>query len=226
MSPATWAALRALFDQALVLPPAQREPFVAAADPDLQDELSALLAHHLASTGAHPFLHQPAQSAQSAFAPSAARPGQRLGDWEIVALLGTGGMDSGAVLQRFALERQALARLSHPHIARLLDAGASEDGLPYFLLEYVDGKPIDEAVRGLPLEARLTLFLQLADAVGHAHRNLLVDSQAQVKLRDFGIAKAVDPLKGRGSNTGDVTVGGVRPFTPNYASPSRCAASR
>ena len=249
MSPATWAALRALFEQALALPPAQREAFVATAAPDLQGELSALLAHHLASTGAHPFLVSPATPSQ------AARPGQRLGAWEIVAPLGTGGMgevfearradgryegraavkllkrgmDSSAVLQRFALERQALARLSHPHIARLLDAGASDEGLPYFVLEYVDGQPIDQAVRGLPLEARLKLFLQLADAVGHAHRNLLVhrdlkpsnvlvDGQAQVKLLDFGIAKALDPLEGPDS---DVTVGGVRPFTPNYASPEQ-----
>ena len=70
-------------------------------------------------------------------------------------------------------ERNALARLNHPHIARLLDAGASEDGLPYFVMEYVDGRPIHEAALGLSLEHRLRLFLQLADAVAHAHRQLL-----------------------------------------------------
>ncbi len=194
---------------------------------------------------------------------SAARKGQRLGAWQIVRALGAGGMgevfearradgsfegraavkllkrgmDSAAVLQRFALERQALARLSHPHIARLLDAGVSLEGLPYFVLEFVDGRPIDEAVRSLPLQQRLQLFLQLADAVAHAHRNLLVhrdlkpgnvlvDAEGQVKLLDFGIAKALDPLEGRGSgpdirNDDHATVGGVRPYTPHYASPEQ-----
>ena len=196
-------------------------------------------------------------------AQSAARSGQRLGAWQIVRAVGAGGMgevfearradgsyegraavkllkrgmDSAAVLQRFALERQALARLSHPHIARLLDAGVSPEGLPYFVLEYVDGRPIDEAVRGLPLQQRLQLFLQLADAVAHAHRNLLVhrdlkpgnvlvDAEGQVKLLDFGIAKALDPLEGSGGgadgrSNGNTTVGGVRPYTPHYASPEQ-----
>ena len=185
----------------------------------------------------------------------AARIGLRLGDWEIVRAIGAGGMgevfearradgqfdgraavkllkrgmDSAAVLQRFAQERQALARLSHPHIARLLDAGASDEGLPYFVLEYVDGRPIDLAVRGLPLTSRLRLFLQLADAVAHAHRNLLVhrdlkpgnvlvDTEGQVKLLDFGIAKALDPLEHQHGNT---TVAGQRPYTPNFASPEQ-----
>ena len=185
----------------------------------------------------------------------AVRPGQRLGAWEIVRAVGEGGMgevfearradgqydgraavkllkrgmDSAAVLRRFAQERQALARLSHPHIARLLDAGANADGLPYFVLEYVDGQSIDAAVRGLALDARLRLFLQLADAVAHAHRNLLVhrdlkpgnvlvDRDGQVKLLDFGIAKALDPLDG---HDGATTVGGQRPYTPHYASPEQ-----
>ncbi len=185
----------------------------------------------------------------------AARVGQRLGAWEIVRPLGAGGMgevfearradgsyegraavkllkrgmDSAAVLQRFAQERQALARLSHPHIARLLDAGASAEGLPYFVLEYVDGQPIDVAVRGLTLEQRLQCFMQLADAVAHAHRNLLVhrdlkpgnvlvDLEGRVKLLDFGIAKALDPLE---HHDGHTTVGGVRPYTPHYASPEQ-----
>ena len=196
----------------------------------------------------------------------AQRIGERLGDWEIVRPLGAGGMgevfearradgafegraavkllkrgmDSAAVLQRFAQERQALARLNHPNIARLLDAGASAAGLPYFVLEFVDGRPIDEAVRTLDLDARLNLFLQLADAVAHAHRNLLVhrdlkpgnvlvDTEGQVKLLDFGIAKAIDPFDGAGAEgragggaaDQHATVGGVRPFTPHYASPEQ-----
>ncbi|MBL8347796.1 MAG: serine/threonine protein kinase [Rubrivivax sp.] len=187
------------------------------------------------------------------------RHGQRVGAWRIVARLGSGGMgevwlaeradgafqgeaaikilrrgmDSQGVLARFALERQALARLTHPHIARLLDAGTTPDGLPYFVMEHVRGRPIDEAARGLPLPARLALFLQLADAVSHAHRNLLVhrdlkpgnvlvegerEGDGKVKLLDFGIAKALDPLE---SGDAGLTLADERPFTPHYASPEQ-----
>ena len=186
------------------------------------------------------------------------RQGQRFGAWQIVGALGSGGMgevfearradgtfegraavkllkrgmDSVAVLKRFASERQALARLSHPNIARLLDAGASDDGLPYFVMEFVSGLPIDQAVNGLTLEDKLNLFLQLADAVAHAHRNLLVHrdlkpgnvlvtADGEVKLLDFGIAKALDPLEGIDPQESNTTVGGVRPYTPNYASPEQ-----
>ena len=136
------------------------------------------------------------------------------------------GLDSAAVLARFAQEQQALARLNHPHIARLFDAGRSADGLPYFVMELVDGQPIDLACKPLALEARLALFLQLADAVAHAHRhllvhrdlkpgNVLVTHDGQVKLLDFGIAKALDPDEVDASTT----QAGVRPYTPHYASP-------
>ncbi len=196
-----------------------------------------------------------AHEAQDAQEAHEGRQGQRLGPWRIRSLLGRGGMgdvwlatrddgsfegeaaikllrrglDSRQVLARFALERQVLARLNHPHIARLLDAGTTEDGLPYFVMERVQGRPIHEAAVALPLEGRLALFLQLADAVMHAHRNLLVhrdlkpsnvlvDAEGRVKLLDFGIAKALDPLE---DNDGLTTVGSARPFTPHYASPEQ-----
>ncbi len=255
---AAWAAIMALFVSCVDLPAAAREPLITAAALDAAGlaELRSLLAHHDQATGAQVFM---TESAAQQLAEGAARVGQRLGAWEIVRAIGAGGMgevfearradgsydgraavkllkrgmDSAAVLQRFAQERQALARLNHPHIARLLDAGASEEGLPYFVLEFVDGQPIDEAVRPLALEQRLKLFLQLAEAVAHAHRNLLVhrdlkpgnvlvDTEGQVKLLDFGIAKALDPLEGLpDQGAGNTTVGGVRPYTPNYASPEQ-----
>jgi eukaryotic-like serine/threonine-protein kinase len=235
----------------------------------------SLLQHHDAAQSQPDFLAAPRGPLLTTEAIDAAlhllQPGQRLGAWEVVRRIGVGGMgevfevrradgsfegraavkllkrgmDSTSVLQRFALERQALARLNHPHIARLLDAGASAEGLPYFVMEYVQGQPIREAAALLPLEQRLRLFLQLADAVAYAHRNLLVhrdlkpsnvlvDAEGQVKLLDFGIAKAIDPaepvgaLGGAGAAAGagpaaesTLTAGGARPFTPEYASPEQ-----
>ena len=257
---ARWANIKALFEATVELRAAAREPLITAAglDADSLVELRSLLAHHDQITSGAVFMAEGAAQALAAAPAQAAATGQRLGAWEIVRPIGSGGMgevfearradgsyegraavkllkrgmDSAAVLQRFAQERQALARLSHPHIARLLDAGASADGLPYFVLEYVQGQPIDEAVKSLTLDQRLRLFLQLADAVAHAHRNLLVhrdlkpgnvlvDSEGQVKLLDFGIAKALDPLESSEGNDGNTTVGGQRPYTPNYASPEQ-----
>jgi hypothetical protein len=257
----SWARLKAVFDAALDAPPASREALIAAAGLGAADEaeLRSLLAHHADVTGGQPFLALPAAALQALGRDDpAARVGQRLGAWEVLRPLGAGGMgevfearradgqyegraavkllkrgmDSVAVLQRFALERQALARLSHPQIARLLDAGASAEGLPYFVMEYVDGRPIDQALQGLGLEQRLAVFLQLTDAVAHAHRNLLVhrdlkpgnvlvDGEGRVKLLDFGIAKALDPLESFLAHDGSTTVGGQRPFTPHYASPEQ-----
>jgi hypothetical protein len=248
--PPDWAAVRRLFEAAQERPAAERAAFVQAADaPEaVKQEAASLLDHTPA--GDH-FLAdvQPG------------RTGERCGAWQLMGLLGRGGMgdvyaarrvdgafdgqaavkllrrglDSAQVLRRFAAERQALARLNHPHIARLLDAGLTADGLPFFVMEQVQGRPIDEAAAGLPLVARLQLFLQLADAVAHAHRNLLVhrdlkpgnvlvDAEGQVKLLDFGIAKALDPFDPADpepGHDGSATLAGERPFTPQFASPEQ-----
>jgi eukaryotic-like serine/threonine-protein kinase len=262
-----WANVRALFEAALALPPAEREALLA--DPALPGahvaEVRSLLRHTQDTSS---FLAEPAALLSASLLAEAAseRAGQRLGAWRITERLGRGGMgevwlaeradgafvghaaikvlrqglDSASVLARFALEQQALARLSHPHIAHLLDAGRTADGLPYFVMEYVRGQPIDLVCVAKPLAERLALFLQLADAVAHAHRqlmvhrdlkpsNVLVNEAGQVKLLDFGIAKALDAADVEGGSassadpeaTQSLTRAGERPFSPRYASPEQ-----
>ncbi|NBC17655.1 MAG: tetratricopeptide repeat protein [Bacteroidetes bacterium] len=149
------------------------------------------------------------------------------------------GLDTDDVLRRFLHERQILARLEHPGIARLLDGGATEDGRPYFVMEYVDGAPLDSTfcdARRLTTDARLRLFLDVCDAVQYAHQNLVVHrdlkpsnilvtpadgssrQQAQVKLLDFGIAAvlAEDEAEAR-----TLTRAGLRVMTPEYAAPEQ-----
>ena len=183
-------------------------------------------------------------------------PGRQLGAWRIVEAIGRGGMgtvyavqrsdgayaqraalklirtaaDSPAARERFLRERQLLAQLRHPNIATLLDGGFSDDGDPYFVMEYVDGAPIDQwcDTRTLGLRGRVQLFVQVLEAVGHAHRNLvihrdlkpsnlLVDADGRVKLLDFGIAKQ---LEGN-----DATATSDRALTFEYASPEQLHAA-
>ena len=144
-----------------------------------------------------------------------------------VALVGHGGED------RFKREGSILGRLAHPHIAELLDAGVTPSGSPYLVLEYVEGDHIDGYCdkRGLDVEARLRLFLDVAGAVAHAHTNLivhrdlkpsnvLVSSDGQVKLLDFGIAKLLEGAGQEAAATA-LTVQGGRAMTPEYAAPEQ-----
>ncbi|NOT87671.1 MAG: serine/threonine protein kinase [Lysobacter sp.] len=140
------------------------------------------------------------------------------------------GLADPNLRQRFTRERQILARLGHPHIARLLDAGISTDNQPYLALEYVEGEPITDWCRSRDLgtETRLKLFLQVCEAVSHAHANLIVHRDLkpsnimvtpldEVRLLDFGIAKLLDgPEPGR-----DNTHTEVRAFTLHYAAPEQ-----
>lgn len=186
------------------------------------------------------------------------RVGERVGPYRIVEEIGAGGMATvyrarradGAfeqevalkviapglavdrLIRRFVAERQILADLAHPGIARLLDGGATDDGLPYLVMEHVEGEPItDHSDRNeLGVDERLRLFLEVLDAVDHAHRNLvlhrdlkpsniLVTPGGRVKLLDFGIAKILDPVTGAGEPT--LTLPGLRPLTPDCASPEQ-----
>ena len=141
------------------------------------------------------------------------------------------GMDTDAIERRFLHERQILASLNHPNIATLLDGGTTEDDRPYFIMEYIDGLPIDAWCDGqkLPIAERLRLFLAVCAAVGHAHdnrvvhrdlkpANILVTKLGVPKLLDFGIGKLLDAE--RGLHTRDATAP-VRVMTPEYASPEQ-----
>ena len=141
------------------------------------------------------------------------------------------GMDTDSVLRHFRNERQILANFDHPNIARLLDGGATNDGLPYFVMEYVEGLPIDQYCQrhGLSIAERLKLFCGVSAAISYAHRravihrdikpsNILVTTDGTPKLLDFGIAKILQP-----GNAVDAlaTVTGLRLMTPEYASPEQ-----
>ena len=237
----------AIFEAALALPPAQRAGHARAAagdDPALAAEVEALLAAHARSEG---FLEPPVEAFRE----------RELGAYRLLRPLGAGGMGrvylaerrDGAFEQRVAIkvlastlgdaesvrraeaERRFLAWLEHPHIARILDGGATPEGQPYVVMEYVDGQPIDAWCREqrLDVRARATLFLDVLAAVDAAHRalivhrdikpaNVMVSRQGEVKLLDFGIAKSLD-----GSIRGAATVGERGPLTPDYASPEQLA---
>ncbi len=251
LDPAVWHVISPLFDRALELEPAARRAFLdqlRATDPTAADTLTRLLASHERLLGST-FLDTPALADME---PDLA--GSTIGAYTLDAPLGAGGMGvvwkahrsdgryEGAValklLQLAILERQAeatftlegtlLARLSHPNIARLLDAGVTPAGQPYLVLEYIEGTRLDafaEAGR-LDLPARLALLLQVADAVAHAHAhlvvhrdlkpsNVLVDGEGRVKLLDFGIGSWLDHEGVRA-----VPAGALR-FTPDYAAPEQ-----
>jgi len=217
-------------------------------DPNLRAEVERLLEQHDASAG---FLEQSVWDLVETA--DAKWEHVLIGPYRVVRQLGHGGMGTvflasredaefeqrvaiklvrrGAggesLLQRFRQERQILAALEHPNIARLLDGGTTSGGVPYLVMEYVEGTPIDGycRVHNLPIDARLRLFLQLCDAVQYAHRglvihrdikpaNVLVTADGIPKLLDFGIAKLT-------SAQTDHTV--TRLMTPDYASPEQLA---
>jgi serine/threonine protein kinase/tetratricopeptide (TPR) repeat protein len=140
------------------------------------------------------------------------------------------GMDTAHILERFRAERQILASLDHPNIARLIDGGTTDDGLPYFVMERIEGRAIDEYAdaRRLSIRDRLALFLQVCEAVSYAHQhlivhrdikpqNILVTTAGVPKLLDFGIAKVLQ----ESGDLGTLTISGLPMLTPDYASPEQ-----
>lgn len=146
------------------------------------------------------------------------------------------GMDTRDILRRLRQERRILASLDHPNISRLMDGGSTEDGLPYFIMEYIEGQTIDDYCesRDLDIEQRLALFRQVCGAVHYAHQslivhrdikpgNLMVTHDGIPKLLDFGIAKLMAPDGGDtpAAMAATATAAGLRLFTPEYASPEQ-----
>jgi eukaryotic-like serine/threonine-protein kinase len=259
MTPEEWSRVRPILESALEVEPDNRADFLneACADAALRREVESLImAHEQAGTDVlstnSPAFH-PGDEAKFRL-----EPGKSIGVYEILEEIGVGGM--GAVYRairadgqyqqqvalkivrselgaefttnRFRNERQILASLNHPNIARILDGGATAEGLPYFVMELVEGQRIDEycQTHKLSVSERLNLFLQICSAVGYAHQhliihrdikpgNILVTTEGVPKLLDFGIAKilessdpAIQPQQ---------TISLVRLLTPEYASPEQ-----
>jgi serine/threonine-protein kinase len=249
-----WRLLSPLLDQALALDGEERQAWIKAQEPEIAYRLEILLLEHsvLASDG---FLETGVVDLPST---TAALAGQTIGAFEVVSQIGQGGMGSVWLARRndgrferqvalkflniallgkegedrFKREGKILALLAHRHIAELIDAGVTDAGQPYLVLEYVDGDQIDRYCdqRQLDLHTRIRLFLQVLDAVAAAHANLivhrdlkpsnvLVAKDGEVKLLDFGIAKLIEAENGPGQQT-PFTISGTA-LTPEYAAPEQ-----
>lgn len=248
MNPEQWNRVKAILCECLELSPDERKAHLERAcsgDSELRIEVESLLESHAEAGEAfleESILDKPAENLA----------GRRVGLYQIVEQIGEGGMgavyravrvsdfqkqvaikvvkrgmDTDFVLQRFRQERQILAALDHPNIAQLLDGGATEDGVPYLVMEYIEGTPIAQYCEEQRLKARerLELFRTVCGAVQYAHQNLvvhrdlkpgniLVTAAGVPKLLDFGIAKLLEPDAG-------ATMTSIRMLTPECASPEQ-----
>jgi len=263
MTPERWREVKCLFDRALDRPPEDRAALLASEscrDPELAAEVERLLK---ASESAGDFLETPAIDGVDLSALRATpRLPSAIGPYAIEDEIGAGGMgtvyraarsadgfrqtvalklvrrgmDTDFILARFRAERQILAGLDHPGIARLLDGGSTEDGHPYFVMEFIPGRHLleDADARRLGIPERLRLFLQVCEAVAYAHRhlvvhrdlkpsNILVTPEGAPRLLDFGLAKVLGPDIG---GTEGRTATAFRMLTPDYASPEQVRGER
>jgi serine/threonine protein kinase/tetratricopeptide (TPR) repeat protein len=255
VTPERWQQIKVVLEGALDREEAERKAFLDIAcegDDELRREVESLVA---SEPELGDFIETPVfRIRPEEDVPLAA--GQRIGAYRVVRELGRGGMgavylaeradeefeqrvalklvrrgmDTEEIVRRFRSERQILAHLDHPNIAKLFDGGTTEDGRPYFLMEYVEGQPIDEYCdeRKLPTGERLKLFRQVCSAVHFAHQNLIVHRDLKPgnilvtavgvpKLLDFGIAKLLDPDQALFA----LTRVELRLMTPEYASPEQ-----
>ncbi|HRH44601.1 MAG TPA: serine/threonine-protein kinase [Pyrinomonadaceae bacterium] len=261
MNPEYWKKVKVIIEEVLELTPEMRQAYLATAcgaDQDLRREVDSLLEfekeyNDLIEDGIFSLVghHESAEKTAKNLI------GTQIGNYRIISELGAGGMgtvflaersdgafeqqvalklinqgtNSDAIQRRFFIERQILASLKHPNIAHLIDGGTTKAGLPYFVIEYVDGEPIiDYASReNLDLDERLGLFREVCTAVSFAHSNLvihrdlkpsniLISREGKVKLLDFGIAKLLKPE----INTEEAATATHNfVFTPEYASPEQ-----
>ena len=240
-----WSSIEAYFDSLSEVPTHERAARLAAIkDPIVRDEVESLLRNSVGG----------GETVSGVIGIAAAHivdHDRRIGPYRVTRRLGQGGqgtvfeavrddgtfdqrvaikivkwdVDSTYARDRFRRERQLLAGLSHPYIARLLDGGETEDGAPYLVMEFVEGEPLTTPASNWTLQRKLEVFLEIADAVGYAHRNLiihrdlkpaniLVTSDGHPKLLDFGVAKLLDA-------DADVTATVAQAMTPAYASPEQ-----
>lgn len=258
MNPDKYAKAKHIFSQATEMEAAGRKTYLAKAcadDPELRELVDSLLE---ADRVAEQFLEKSPLELVAGESAQASLAGKRIGPYRIVRGIGSGGMgrvylavrdddqfkrqvamkiikrgmDSEEILRRFRTERQILATLAHPNIARLLDGGVTEEGLPYFVMEYIQGQPIDEYCdhHKLTTRERLLLFRNVCAAVQYAHQNLivhrdlkpsniLVGTDGEPKLLDFGIAKLLNP--NLSPLTTPMTATMLQVMTPEYASPEQ-----
>jgi eukaryotic-like serine/threonine-protein kinase len=264
MPPVEWHKVEEIFEEALDVPPEERSVLIerrCGADAELRGEVQSLLAAEAASANFLPKANF--AKAVGSLLTAEAREGQRVGPYKILREVGRGGMgvvllaeredeefhqqvaikvvkrgfDTEDILRRFRNERQILASLNHPNIAKLFDGGSTEDGLPYFVMEYIEGLPLvkycDE--HELSTNERLRLFRDVCSAVQHAHQNLvihrdikpsniLVTREGEVKLLDFGVARLLSP--GESGTEATATQTALRLMTPEYASPEQVRGER
>jgi tetratricopeptide (TPR) repeat protein/predicted Ser/Thr protein kinase len=265
MTPERWRQVRDVFALALQRPPGERRQYLeqaCAADATLAAEVAGLLAHDALALGEE-FLTAACPGSVKARLAAGAGPlvGRRLGPYEVRQHVASGGMGDvyravrvddyrqtvavkvirpgladDELRQRFRTERQVLAGLNHPNVVRLLDGGATEDGLLYFVMEYIDGEPLDRwcARRRPALREQLRLLLEVARAVDYAHQqgvihrdlkpgNVLVTPAGVAKITDFGLAKRLD--QEAAPPAGGATRTGVILGTPNYLAPEQAGSA-
>lgn len=255
MNPKKWTYAKQIFADAVELTNEQRAKYLedaCAGDGELIGLVQTMLAN---DAPAGSFMETPPVVCAE---PMSSYLGKHIGPYKVERLLGQGGMgsvyaalrddgnysqrvavklikrgmDSEEIVKRFRHERQILANLDHPNIARLLDGGMTEEGLPYFVMEYIEGHPVDEYCNShrLNITARLQLFRAVCAAVQYAHQraivhrdlkpgNILVTAEGAPKLLDFGIAKLLEPDSA--FTAFSLTHAGAKIMTPEYASPEQ-----